>query len=374
LGKIRIGYVSGEFRTQATSILMTQLFELHDKNQFEIFAIDNGTDDGGELRARMECAFDEFVDISKLGDLEAVSEINKRNIDILVNLNGYFGGARPGLFSHRPSPIQVNYLGFPGTIGAEYIDYLIADRIVIPENSRLHYLEKIVYLPNCYQSNDSQRKISDRVFTRGELGLPSAGFVFCCFNNNYKLTSSTFDCWMKILKRCEGAVLWLLEDNSAAADNLRREAELRGVNPQRLVFAQRLPLDEHLARHRLADLFIDTLPCNAHTTASDALWTGLPVLTQRGNTFPGRVAASLLTAIGLSELITSSEAEYEELAVELATNPQRLAQVTALLEKNRQTTPLFDTQLFTKHIEAAYVAMYERYRLGLAPDHIEVEQ
>ena len=372
--KLRIGYLSGEFRNQATSILMTQLFELHDTSRFEIFAFDNGWDDGSELRTRIRLAFDEIVDITRLGDLESAATIRKREIDILVDLNGYFGKGRQGVFSYRPSPIQVNYLGFPGTIGAEYIDYLIADRTLIPEDSRQHYSEKIVYLPNSYQVNDTKRRISDRVFTRAELGLPGSGFVFCCFNNNYKITPGTFDGWMRILKRVEGSVLWLLEDTPTSANNLRREATQRNVSPDRLVFAKRMPLPEHLARHRAADLFLDTLPYNAHTTASDALWAGLPVLTCMGEAFASRVAASLLNAIDLPELITSTQEEYEALAVELATNPPRLAQIKQELAQNRLTTPLFDTPLFTKHIEAAYTAMYERYHADLPPDHIYVKQ
>ncbi len=251
--------------------------------------------------------------------------------------------------------------------------HIIADKVTIPETSQQHYSEKVVYLPDSYQVNDRKRVISERQFTRQELGLPEKGFVYCCFNNNYKITPTTFDGWMRILKAVEGSVLWLLEDNAVASSNLRVEAGKRGIDPARLVFARRMSLSEHLARHRLADLFIDTLPCNAHTTASDALWAGLPVLTLAGQSFSGRVAASLLKAIHLPGMIASTQAEYEALAIELATHPERLAVIKRTLADNRLTTPLFDTSLFTKHIESAYVRMMERERAGALPEHIYVE-
>jgi len=287
-------------------------------------------------------------------------------------LKGFTQDARTNVFARRPAPIQANYIGYPGTMGAEYIDYIIADQTVIPENSKQYYSEKVVYLPNSYQVNDSKRSISDKAFTRTQLGLPPTGFVFCSFNNNYKITPRIFDCWMRILKQVESSVLWLHEDNPTAASNLRKEATTRGVNPERLIFAKRLPLAEHLARHRLADLFLDTLPCNAHTTAGDALWAGLPILTCLGETFAGRVAASLLNAIGLPELIAATPEAYEQMAIDLATHPEKLAVIKRKLAENRLTTPLFDTKLFTKHIEAAYIAMYERHQAGLAPDHISI--
>ena len=277
-----------------------------------------------------------------------------------------------GIFSMRAAPVQASYLVYAGTTGAEYIDYLIADPTVIPPSSQKYFSEKIVYLPNSYQANDRKRRIADKMFTRAEVGLPEEAFVFCCFNNSYKITPEVFDCWMRILRQVDGSVLWLLEDNAKAASNLRQEAENRGVHPERLIFAKRMPRPDHLARHRLADLFLDTLPYNAQATASDALWAGLPVLTRIGETFAGRVAASLLNAIGLTELIASTPQAYEALAIELATNAEKLAALKRKLANNRLTTPLFDTGLFTKHIEAAYTAMYERYQAGLAPDHIVV--
>ena len=257
-------------------------------------------------------------------------------------------------------------------MGAPYIDYIVADQTVIPETQREFYLENIVSLPNSYQANDAKRFISNRMFTRAELGLPPAGFVFCCFNNNYKITPDIFDRWMRILKQVDGSVLWLLEDNPCAVSNLRSEAVVRGINSERLIFAKRMPAPDHLARHRIANLFLDTLPYNAHTTASDALWAELPVLTCLGETFAGRVAASLLSAIGLPELITTTLEAYEQMAIDLATHPGKLAGIKRKLAENRLTTPLFDTKLFTKHIEAAYSAIYERHQAGLAPDHIVI--
>jgi protein O-GlcNAc transferase len=371
-GKIRIGYLSGEFRDQATSHLLTGLLECHDKSLFEIFIIDNGWDDRSGIRERIEDAADKTVNIRRLSDREAANLIQGDGIDILINLNGYFGEQRTGVLARRCAPVQVNYLGFPGTIGAGYMDYIIADRHVIPEKHRNFYTEKVIYLPHCYQANDNKKKISDRVYTREEVSLPEEGFVFCCFNNVYKITPERFDIWMRILGQVEGSVLWLL-DVEAAIENLRREASLRGIDPDRLIFAPNMSLPDHLARHRLASLFLDTLPYNAHTTASDALWAGLPVLTQAGETFAGRVASSLLTAIGLPELITGTPQAYEALAIELAAHPQKLAAIKDKLAANRQTAPLFNTELFAKHIETAYTAMYKRSRARLPPDHISIE-
>jgi protein O-GlcNAc transferase len=255
-------------------------------------------------------------------------------------------------------------------MGAPYVDYLIADEVLIPAGSREHYSEKVVYLPNSYQVNDGRRAIAGRGYGREELGLPGRGFIYCCFNNNYKITPWGFDGWMRILRRVEGSVLWLLEDNAAAAGNLRREAQRRGVGAERIIFGQRLGMEEHLARHRVADLFLDTLPCNAHTTASDALWAGLPVLTCLGESFAGRVAGSLLSAIRLPELITRSPSEYEERAVELAHDPQRLAGIKEKLARHRTSTALFDTRLYARNLEAAYTSIYERHRAHLPPEHL----
>ena len=352
--KIRLGYLCGEFREQATSILMTEVWEHHDKDQFEIFAFDNGWSDGSPRRARIEQAFDHVIDISRLPDREAAELIHAHQIDILVNLNVFFGRHRNQVFSMRPSPVQVNYLGFPGTMGAPYMDYLIADATVIPPSSQVHYTEKVVYLPGCYQPNDSQRVISTRAFTRQELGLPSEGFVFCCFNNNYKITPTTFDVWMRILQQVPGSVLWLLQDTPESAANLQREAVQRGVDAQRLVFAPRMPNADHLARHALADLFLDTWPYNAHTTASDALWAGLPLLTLQGNTFPGRVASSLLISLKLPELIAYDEQVYVSMALRLATDSVLLSSLKSrLLDSKHDSTPFKPAQ-HAREMEALF--------------------
>ena len=372
--KIRIGYLSGELRDHATSHLIVGVLEHHDRSRFEIFAIDNGSNDRSVIRRRIEAVVCGIINVSQLSDASAATAISDQEIDILVNLNGYFGEDRTRVFAMQPAPIQVNYLGFPGTLGASFMHYLIGDRCVVPPNHQSFYTEKIVYLPGCYQANDNKKEIGTRIFNRAECGLPQRGFVFCCFNNSYKITPDVFDCWMRILKLVEGSVLWLIEGNASVAVNLRNEAATRRIDPARLVFSKRIPLAEHLARHCLADLFLDTLPYNAHTTASDALWAGLPVLTQIGETFPGRVAASLLHAIDLPELITSSRQAYENLAIELATTPQKLVAIKQKLANNRRKTSLFDTDSITRHIETAYGTMYASHKLGLPPDHIDVSQ
>jgi predicted O-linked N-acetylglucosamine transferase (SPINDLY family) len=371
-GKIRIGYFSADFHNHPGSYLMAGMFEEHDKSMFELTAFSFGPDTQDKIRQRISAAFDRFIDVRNLSDKEVAMLARDLEIDIAVDRKGFTKYCRTGIFALRAAPVQVSYLAYPGTMGAGYIDYLIADATIIPEADQQHYSEKIAYLPNSYQGNDAKRRISDRVFTKAELGLPETGFVFCCFNNNYKITPSTFTAWMRILNQVEGSVLWLFEDNAKAASNLRKEAVLRGINSERLVFAKRMPLAEHLARHRMADLFLDTLPYNAHTTASDALWAGLPVLTCLGKTFAGRVAAGLLNAIHLPELITTTPESYEAVAIELANNPDRLRKIKQKLVDNRLTTPLFDTRLYTRHIEAAYMEMYERYRADLALGHIYV--
>ena len=370
--KIRLAYFSADFHDHATAYLMAELFELHDKTQFELIAFSFGPDKLDTMRQRLLKAFDQFIDVRLHTDLQVAQLARQLEIDIAIDLKGYTQGSRPGIFALRAAPIQVNYLGYPGTMGADFMDYLVADHTLIPPQSRVHYTEKIAYLPHSYQVNDAKRQISDRVFTREEVGLPPTGFVFCCFNNNYKITPDTFDGWMRILQAVPDSVLWLLADNPTAATNLCKEAELRGVSAKRLVFAPRLGLAEHLARHRLADLFIDSLPCNAHTTASDALWAGLPVLTCMGEAFASRVAASLLKAVGLPELITESQPAYETLAIELGRHPEKLAGIKLKLERNRLTTPLFDTTSYTRHLEALYAQMHARARDGFALECIQV--
>ena len=373
-GKIRLGYFSSDLYNHATTYLMAELLEQHDRSRFEVIGFSFGASPNDAMRLRVSSAFDRFLEVENQSDQDIATLARNLEIDIAIDLKGFTTGARTGIFALRPAPIQVNYLGYPGTMGAAYIDYLIADPVLIPLEHQRHYTEKIVYLPDSYQVNDSHRRISQRQFTRSEVGLPAEGFVFCCFNNSFKITPDIFDIWMQLLNQVKGSVLWLLAGNTQAEQNLQKEAMQRGIAPERLVFAPRMDLPEHLARHRLADLFLDTFYCNAHTTTSDALWAGLPVLTYLGDTFAGRVAASLLNAIGLSELITHSHEEYQTLAIELAANPAQLASLKQKLAQNRLTHPLFNTKLFTRHIEDAYTQMWERHQAALLPDHIRVLQ
>jgi predicted O-linked N-acetylglucosamine transferase (SPINDLY family) len=370
--RIRIAYLTADFRMHAASVLMAGMFENHDRSRFEISAVSLGVDDGSPMRKRLTAAFEHFIDAHQLGDDAVADLLRAREIDIAIDLMGYTTNSRTGIFARRPAPVQAHYMGFPGTTGTPFLDYVIADRIVIPDAARAAYSEKVVTLPNSYYVNDSGRPISERAFSRAELGLPERGFVFCCFNGSHKIAPDTFGSWMRILKAVNGSVLWLLADHPPTIDNLVREAAARGIDPQRLVFARRFPPDEHLARHRAADLFLDTLPYNAHTTACDALWAGLPVLTRIGETFAGRVAASVLGAIGLRELITETAADYERRAIALAADPARLAALRGRLAQNRLTMPLFDTGLFARHMEAAFVAMHRRHRSGERPDHISI--
>jgi predicted O-linked N-acetylglucosamine transferase (SPINDLY family) len=293
-------------------------------------------------------------------------------VDIAVDLKGYTTGARPGVFSLGAAPIQINYLGYPGTMGTKFIDYIIADTVLIPECNKNYFSEKIIYLKNSYQVNDSKRHISEKKISRADFFLPENKFVFCCFNNNFKILPTTFDLWARILSKVPDGVLWLLEDNLLAKKNLVFQAESRGIAKDRLIFADRIDLSEHLARHHLADLFLDTLPCNAHTTASDSLWAGLPVITHLGETLAGRVAGSLLMAIGLPELITHSPREYENLAVELATDPLKLKQIQEKLARNRVSSTLFDANAFTRGLEEAFIKIYRRYQIGLPPENLYI--
>ena len=371
--KIRIGYVSGDFREQAVGLLLAGLYEQHDKDRFEIFAFNTGDSANDHIRQRALAAFDRFIDITALSDAGAAERIRREGIDILVTLNGYFGAERLGIFAHRPAPLQVSYMGFPATLGLPYIDYILADRIVIPQSERAFYDEKVVWLPETYWVNDSRRTIADEPPSRADCGLPEGAFVFCNFNSSYKLTPDTFAGWMRILHRTPGSVLWLLAGNNPAyAGNLRREAEAAAIDPQRLVFAAPVSSAQHLARLKLADLSLDNLPYNAHTTAADVLWAGVPIITCPGTTWPGRVAASLLKAIGLDDLICETLPAYEALAISLAQNPAQLKAIKDRLEQNRLTTPLFDTARFARHMEAAYLEMAARYRRGEAPAHFAV--
>jgi len=362
--KIRVGYFSGDYRNHPVSMLTAEMIERHDRSRFEVNAFSFGLDTQDEVRKRMERAFDRFMDVRRTSDIEIVQLARSMELDIAVDLGGFTEGSRPNLFAMRAAPLQVSYLGYLGTSGAAYMDYLIADSTIVPPEHQRYYAEKIIYLPS-YQANDSKRAISSRHFTREELGLPRTGFVFCCFNANYKIAPGTFNSWMRILRQVEDSVLFLVADDVTVQRNLRKEAAERGVPGDRLVFGRRLPVPEYLATYRTADLFLDTLPYNAGTTASDALWAGLPVLTRMGESFAARVAASLLNAIGLPELVTTTREQYEGTAIELAGNPGRLAELKDRLHRNRLTMPLFDTAQFTRHLEDAYTQVYERYHADL---------
>lgn len=370
--RIRLGYLSADFHPHATAYLMAELFERHDRSRFETFAYSIGPDSDSEIRRRLVAGFDHFSDLKPLGYDAAAQAIYNDQIDILVDLKGYTQNARAEILARRPAPVQVNYIGYPGTMGANFIDYVIADRFIIPPEQHPYFTEKVVALPHCYQPNDTQRAISSRAPSRAECGLPDQGFVFCSFNGSYKLTPRIFDLWMRLLAQVPGSVLWLLESAPGSTQNLRREAQARGIDPARLVFAPPLALPDHLARQALADLFLDTLPVNAHTTASDALWAGLPVLTCAGDTFISRVAGSLLTAIGLPELVTTSLADYEALALSLARNPARIAAFKQHLQAQRLSAPLFDIARLTRNLESAYARMWDIHLAGQPPAAFDV--
>ena len=370
--RLRIGYFSADFHDFPGMYLMAGLLEKHDRTKFEISAFSYGPDIDDQMRKRIVKAVDHFIDI-RTADVNTVVDLaRQQNIDIAVHRNGYTKNNRTELFASGLAPIQINYLGYPGTLGTDYIDYIVADPFVVPDDMRQHYSEQIMYLPNTYQPNDDKRTISDKVITRNDMGLPDRAFVFCCFNNNYKISLSEFDIWMRLLSKVEGSVLWLLKSNKWAEQNLKQQAEAMGVSAERIIFAERLPQAEHLARHRLADLFLDTFNYNAHTTASDALWAGLPVVTKAGQGFAARVAGSLLNAVGLPELVTTTEQDYEELVLRLATNPTKLAAVKETLAANRLTQPLFNTELYTKHLENGYQQAYQCYFDKKLPQTITV--
>ena len=371
--KIRVAYVSGDFHTHATSFLIAELLELHDRSAFDVFGVSFGPDDGSPLRRRVLDACDQCLEAREKSDAEVAAWLRQREIDIAVDLKGYTAFSRPGIFAHRPAPVQVSYLGYPGTMAAPFIDYLVADRWLIPESEERFYTEKIVYLPDSYQVNDRQRRISARTPARSEAGLPDEAFVFCCFNNSWKITAPVFGVWMRLLAKVPGSALWLLEDNPWAAENLRRRAGTLGVASERLVFGSRMPSEDHLARHRLADLFLDTFPYNAHTTASDALWAGLPLLTYGGRTFASRVGGSLLRAAGLPELVTTSLEEYERVALGLALRPENLRPLCERL-RDRESLALFDTPAFCRHLEAAYRQMSRRHEQHRQPETFAVER
>jgi protein O-GlcNAc transferase len=371
--KLLIGYFSPDFRNHAVSFLTAELYELHDRNKFEIIAFSFGADDKSEMRSRLSKAFDQFIDVSSMSDLKIAKLARELQIDIAVDLTGHTHNSRTGIFSYRAAPIQVNWLGYPGTIGANFIDYIVADKIIIPESHQQYYCEKVAYLPNTYMVDDTKRIPSLKQFTRENFGLPDGAFVFCCFNNDYKFNPQILDSWSRILLTAKNGVIWISENNENFRVNIVAEFKHRGIDPERVIFAQRVEnMADHLSRYALADLFLDTHPYNAHTTALDSLKVGVPILTLMGQSFASRVAASLLNAIGLPELITHSQEQYENLAIELARIPQKLEDFKLRLAHNRLTTPLFDTPRFTKNLEAAYIKMFERYRTNLAPEHIQI--
>lgn len=370
--KIRLGYFSADFWNHPVAFLVAGLFDHHDRSRFEVHAFSSGPDTKDPMRLRLEQSFDHFHDVREKSVNEVVGLARKIELDIAIDLSGLTKGCRPDLFAARVAPLQINYLGYPGTMGAEFIDYLIGDPVLIPQESRSFYSEKMLFMPHSYQANDRKREISARHFSRQDLALPETGFVFCCFNSNYKILPATFQSWMNILQAVPGSVLWLLQGSEQTQNNLRREAQVRGVDPVRLVFAKNMPVAEHLARQRAADLFLDTLPYNAHTTASDALWAGLPVLTCAGETFASRVAASLLHAIDLPELVTTSQTAYEALAIRLATHPELLAALRQKLDQNKLSTPLFDTALFTRQLEQAFEVIHARRLAGQPVEDLQL--
>ncbi len=369
--RLKIGYLSADFHEHATAYLTAELFELHDRERFEVIGYSHGRDDGSPMRARLRRAFDRFVDLAQRSNVEAASAIHADGVDILVDLKGYTVHARTGIMALRPAPIQVNYLGYPGTMGAGFIDYLVGDRFITPAEHAHAYSEKLVRMPGTYQVNDRRRLVGETP-ARAALGLPERAFVFCCFNQTFKILPPVFDIWMRLLHAVPESVIWLLESSPAASRNLRKEAAARGVEPHRLIFAPKLPLQSHLGRLSAADLFLDTFPYNAHTTASDALWVGLPVLTCAGETFASRVAGSLLNAIGLPELVTGSMDQYERFALRLAREPANLKSFRDRLQQNRSTAMLFDTERFTRDLEKAYLQMWGVFLSGAAPAPIEL--
>lgn len=371
--RIRLAYLSADFGEHAVSALLAGVFERHDHKRFETTAISFEAHGSSEMLTRVKSAFDRFVDVGSQSDRDVARLIRDFEIDIAVDLMGYTRKARPSVFAFRPSPIQVNYLGYPGSMGASFIDYIIADRFVVPDTQRDFYSEKIIYLPETFQANDLKRDVLQNVPSRAEVGLPENAFVFCSFNNSYKIAPACFDIWMRLLNQVEGSVVWLLGGDSDLERNLRAEAENRGVNSARLIFCSRTTYANYLARYRLADLFLDTFPFNGGATSSDALWAGLPIVTCSGETFASRMAGSLLCAVGLPELVTASVGEYEDLARQLARDPVRLTAIKAALARNRDTCPLFDTARFTRHLESAFTTIHDRLQRGLPPATFAVE-
>ena len=358
--KPRIGYYSADFCDHAVLHLMMDVFRNHNKSLFDFFGFSFGPDKDDNWRNEVKNYFIKFEDVTKISDKEVADLSRKLEIDIAIDLTAFTSNSRSGIFSYRAAPIQINYLGYPGTMGAEYVDYIIADEVIIPKENFNYYSEKVLYLPDCYQANMSQKNISKKQFKRSDFGLPDNAFVFCSFNNNYKITPHIFDIWMNILKKVPNSVLWIFKSNETASRNLKRETELRGVDPNRVIFASYLPNDEHLKRIPLADLFLDTFPYNAHVTASDAIRMGIPILTLTGNSFASRVGASILSCIGIKELITRNKREYQELGIELAIKPDKLNKLKNRIKNTVSKSTLFDSQKFTKNLENIYLNLLNK--------------
>lgn len=370
--KIRVGYYSPDFKNHPVSFLIAELIELHDRNRFEVIAFSFGADNSNTMQDRLSGSFDQFINVQDKSEIEIASLSREMGIDIAIDLCGHTHENRFGIFCHRAAPIQVSYVGHPGTMGAECIDYIIADPVLIPLEKSANYSEKLIHLPHSFQINDRKREIAKQVLNRADFDLPQDGIVYCCFNNNFKITPDIFNCWMEILKGVDRSVIWLLEDTPAVSANLRKEATKAGIDPKRIIFAGRIAPALYLARYQLADIFLDTCPFNGGATASDALWAGLPIITKLGEAYSGRMAASLLHAIGLPELVTHTNADYITLAQDLGLDQAKLADIKAKLASNRLSTPLFNTPLNTKYIEAAFEKMMERHLNHRPPDHIQI--
>ena len=370
--RIRIGYFSGDYHDHAIMFLASGLFREHDKSRFEVFAYSSGLVRQGVMRDRLIGDVEHFHDTVEMAERDAFDLARSHRLDIAIDVSGYTKGSRTGLFARRIAPVQINYLGYPGTMAAPFMDYIVVDPVLVPPDERAHVSEKLIVLPGSYQPNDNAREIAAVPTTRADFGLPADGFVFCCFNQPFKITPREFDIWMRLLDAVPGSVLWMRDANDAMRINLCREAEVRGIDAGRLVFADRAPHAEHLERHRHADLFLDTFAYNAHTTMSDALWAGLPAITRLGRQFAARVGASLLVSVGLDEMIAATDADYEALALALARDPVRLAAIRAKLAANLPSAPLFDTQGYTRALEAGYLAALDRHRRGLPPEDFSV--
>ncbi|WP_114639493.1 O-linked N-acetylglucosamine transferase, SPINDLY family protein [Polynucleobacter necessarius] len=370
--KIRIGYFSADFGFHPVAFLIAEIFELHNRQQFEIYGFSTGPNTEDPMRKRLEQSFDEFIDVHSWSDAQIAAKARDLKIDIAIDLTGFTQDGRTNIFALGAAPVQVNFLGYPGTLGASYMDYIIVDPVIASENNQRYYAEKLAFLPDAYQPNDRKRTRPKNRVNRNKAGLPEQDFIFCCFNNNFKITPHQLDLWASILKQVEGSFLWLLEDNPMASQNLRYEISKRGVSIDRLIFASRVAPEDHLHRMSAADLFLDTSPYNAYTTASEALWVGLPILTRIGKSFCSRVAASLIRAAGVPELITTTDDEYVELAVNLARSPSKLDALKWRLGQAQENAPLFDSERFTRNLENLYLQMHEKSELGQPPAQISV--